>query len=351
MGRLTTIVGLTCSVAATLEPNASLEAQTRDTVILRSGYAVIGEVKSLGRGSLSFDTDEMDVVSIDWDDIAFVRSPFFFEVELSSGAEYFGSLASADTAQLVVVGAQRSDTLEFRDVVVLQAFESSFFARTNGFIDLGTNIARANSLASILLKGQFNYRGPKWGLGVSGDFYRQRQTSVGTAGDTTVQRTSRSSGNFTGNRFIGAKWAGSAAVQAEQNDELNLDLRFLALLGGQFRFVRNQGIELYAGGGGTLNTEKFVDEAHTTTPEILVYGTLDVFDVGDIDVYTSATTYTSFKDGGRFRLDIDGRIAWEIFSDFNVGLSITERIDTRPPSVDAAKRDFQYSFTIGWSWS
>ena len=110
-------------------------------------------------------------------------------------------------------------------------------------------------------------------------------------------------------------------------------------------------MELFAGAGGTMNTEKFIDEERSTTPEILVYGAFDVFDVGDIDLYASATTYSSFKDGGRFRVDIDGRIAWEIFNDFNIGRTITERLDTRPPSVDAAKRDFQYSCTIGWSWS
>jgi len=205
------------------------------SALARSGNPVIGEVQSLRRGSLSFDTEEMDVVSIDWDDIAFVRSSFFFEVELTSGAEFYGSLASADTAQLVVVGTRRSDTLDFRDVVGIQAFETGFFARTNGYIDLGTNIAAANSLASILLKGQFKYRGPQWGFSLFVDLYRQRQTSVGTAGDTTVQRTSRSSGNHSGERFIGAKWAASAAVQVEQNDELNLDYRFLGLLGARFQ--------------------------------------------------------------------------------------------------------------------
>ena len=36
----------------------SSHAQMADTVILRSGFPVIGEVQSLSRGDLSFDTDE-----------------------------------------------------------------------------------------------------------------------------------------------------------------------------------------------------------------------------------------------------------------------------------------------------
>ena len=61
-----------------------LAAQTRDTVILRSGHPVIGEIKSLRRGNLEFDTDEMDLVNIDWDDVALLISHSFFEVDRSS---------------------------------------------------------------------------------------------------------------------------------------------------------------------------------------------------------------------------------------------------------------------------
>ena len=356
MGRCRTtgvgqIAELAIVLAFTVGAPFPLPAQVQDTVILRSGLPVVGEVQRLARGSLSFDTEEMDVVSIDWDDIAMVRSSQFFEVELVSGAEYFGSLASADTAQLVVVGVDRTDTLSFAEVVTIRAFETGFFARTNGFLDLGTNIARANRLRSILFNGEFNYRGPKWGLGLAGELYYQRQTSVSSAGDTTVERTNRSLGRISGDRYLGARWAASAAGQVEKNDELDLDVRVLGVLGGQYRFVRNQGVELYAGAGGSLNIEQYTGDPGTTSGEVLVFGGLDIFDVGDIDLYTSIITYTSPAGGGRFRLYVDGRVAWEIFSDFSLGITVTQRVDTRPPSETAAKHDYQYALTIGWSWS
>ena len=183
------VTGLGISVAAVLCWAAVPVASQQDTVILRSGNLVIGDVERLSRGSLEFDTDEMDLVKIDWDDIAFVRSGSFYEVILSSGARYFGSLAGADSSMLVVVGVGRSDTLAYRDVVEIASIEQGFFARTNGFIDLGTNLARANRLASLLVKSRFNYSGPKWGFDVTGESYWQRQESIGAAGDTTTQIT------------------------------------------------------------------------------------------------------------------------------------------------------------------
>jgi hypothetical protein len=343
--------GLAVLAVLTLIFAGPVRAQQQDTVILRSGNPVIGEVQSLRRGSLAFDTDEMDVVKIDWDDIALVRSASYFEVTLSSGAQYFGSLAGADTARLVVVGVGRSDTLAFQDVVEIASIEQGFFARTNGFIDLGTNLARANRLASLLVKGRFNYSGPKWGFGVTGESYWQRQQTVGEANDTTTQTTKRNAFGLSVNRSLGARWVIVGSGQLEQNQELELDRRLLGSVGGGYQILRNHGVEWYVGAGGAVNDERYLDEEPNTTAEIQVITGFDAFDIGDVDLYTKVTTYSSPADGGRFRMDIDARIAWEIFGDFTIGLNVTERFDSSPPSATAAKRDYQYALSVGWSWS
>ncbi len=328
-----------------------VSAQDSDLVILRSGNPVVGEVKSLRRGKLNFDTPEMDVVPVDWDDIASVTSPAFFEVDTSDGRQFFGSLApGAAPGLLVVVGDQRTDTLDFRNVVEIGPIESGFFARTNGFIDLGTNVAKANSLRSLQIKGRFDYRGPKVGFTVDGDTYFQSQESVDDSGGVIKTETNRNSFQATLNWFFGARWVASASGRAERNDELDLDSRFLAILGGQYIIIRNQGIEFTAGAGATYNDEQFVDTDRQTSGEIAATTTFDVFDVGNIDVFASLDTYTNPKDN-RFRANFDGRISWEIFNDFYLGFTATNRFDSKPPSDVAAKNDFQYGLTIGWSWS
>jgi hypothetical protein len=73
-----------------------------------------------------------------------------------------------------------------------------------------------------------------------------------------------------------------------------------------------------------------------------------MFDVGNLDIYTQVDGYVSPADG-RYRANLDGRISWEIVDDFFIGLNGIERYDSSP-GVDASKRDFQYGFTVGWSW-
>ncbi len=338
-----------CLLAA-LVPVTNLCAQTQDTVILRSGHPVIGEVKVLKRGKLEFDTAEMDLLKIDWDDIAIVISHSLFEIELTSSVKYFGSLASADTGVLIIVGPV-TDTIPFSEVVVIRQLESGFFARTNGFLDVGTNFARANSLRSILGKGRFAYRGPKWGFDVYGETYWQSQEATSDQGDTVKTSTTRNTISSGVSRFFGARWTVNGNGQLEQNAELNLDNRFLGELAGGYQFIRNHGLEFSAGAGAAFNAEQFTGEARAESVEMLLALNFDAFDIGDIDLFSSISTYSNPKDGGRFRVNFDARIAWEIFSDFSIGLNVTERYDSAPPSLNAQKRDYQYAFTIGWSWS
>jgi len=322
----------------------------RDTVVLRSGNIVVGEIKTLHRGTLEFDTDEMDVVKIDWDDIASVTSPHHHEVTLVSGDQIVGSLASAGTAVLLITGPIRTDSISFDDVILFRSVEATFLARTNGFIDLGTNLARANRLASILLKGKFQYADLKWSLSVTGDSYWQRQESVSEAGDTTTERTSRNSASLGATRFIGGRWAVGGSGGFEQNEQLDLDQRFSTFLGGGYAIIRDQGVELFVGVGGNLNDERYAGEEASRTGEIRGQIRFDAFDIGDLDLYTDVMSFIAPTDGGRFRTNIDARLAWELVDDFIVGINVTERLDSRPPSEAATRRDYQYAFSIGWSW-
>ena len=120
-------------------------------------------------------------------------------------------------------------------------------------------------------------------------------------------------------------------------------------LGGEYHLVRSQSVELSAGLGVAMNSETFTGEERTSSAEITVLTNFDAFDIGDLNVSTTATTFIAPADGGRLRVDVDGRISWEIFDDFFFGFNVTERFDSEPATADAG-RDFHYGVTIGWSW-
>ena len=67
-------------------------AQKTDVVVLINGDRITGEIKSLSRGQLDYKTDDAGRLKIEWDKILRVTSNRYYEVEMSSGVRYFGTL-------------------------------------------------------------------------------------------------------------------------------------------------------------------------------------------------------------------------------------------------------------------
>lgn len=329
---------------------SSPTAAAQDRVVLNNGVALEGEIKEARRGEVSFDNEELDVVTIDLDDVRELTSPGFFEVTDAVGQVYRGALVAGDSGTVLVGQGDQTTLLNISDIVHMLSFDAGFWGRTNGHVDLGADMAAASSLRSLLLGGLFTYRGPRWGTRHSIDGYWQRQTTAGDLGAELVRTTHRLALNSSVSRFLG-RWAVQASVDAEQNEELGLQSRLQIGLLGAYRVVRNQSVELSAGTGLGDNAENYVGEVTSRSAEIIAAAVLDVFDIGDVDVYTSVLLYANTSEGGRFRGAVDGRISWEIIEDFTIGLSLVERLDSRPPARGTRKRDFQYGLTLGWSWS
>ena len=341
-------LSLAAALAAVTAPGAY--AQDLDRVLLRNGNPVVGEIEELRRGTLDFDTDEMGVVGIDWEDMVLLTSSRVFEVTDVDGFRYFGRLEATDQeGTLVVVLGEIADTLAFSEVVEITYIGQGFLAKTAGFVDLGTSLTRANNLASVLIKARFAYRGRLWDFNWNAETYFQRQETTTAIGEVLKEETSRNSTSVTVKRFFGGSWAATTTGDFEQNEELSLDRRILVILRGQYNLIRNQTMELSVGLGGALNSETFTGEERASSAEITFVMGFDAFDIGDLNVGTAASTFIAPQDGGRFRLNFDARVSWEIFNDFVIGLNVTETYDSEPPTVDAG-RDFQYGLTIGWSW-
>ena len=117
-----------------------LFAQKTDVLVLYRGDSITGEVKELNRGKLSYKTDDMSTLSIEWDKIAHLTSNNYFDVENKRGIRYFGRLAaSEEPGQLLVI---LSDTVSVRmmDIVAISRIRASFWSRLDGYVDPCTDV-------------------------------------------------------------------------------------------------------------------------------------------------------------------------------------------------------------------
>jgi hypothetical protein len=324
-------------------------AAKTDVLVLRNGDRITGEIKSLDRGKLSYGTDDAGTLSIEWVKVARLSSPHPFEVEMAWGQRYIGRITAIDSARIAVFGAS-ADTISIPDVVRINSLNAEFLQRVKAFLDVGFTYAKANAARTLTTSGEAAYRGPKFGSQFSFDSYVQGQTGV--------ENTARSSVALSVTRFLPNRWSGILVAQAEQNDELDLARRFTGAGLMSRMFVQSNSTELAAAAGLAVTEERFSASSPGSAGEVrtnleaMFAASWDAFrfDSPKLDFSTTFNLFPSLSSWGRVRGEFTTRLKYELFPDFDVGLSGTDTFDSDPPEEGATTNDFIVSFTIGWSY-
>jgi len=328
---------------------AVASAQKTDVVTMPNGDKITGEVQSLSRGKLDYKTDDLGRLSIEWVKLTRLISDHYFDVEVMSGRRHFGRLVEPAADGVIVVKGIDTDTLPIWSVVSISPLNAGFLQRMKAYLDVGFTLAKANTATTLSIDTESEYRGPKLGATLGFNLYSQGQESAPTS--------ARSSVKLELNRFLPNRWSAAALARVEQNDELNLDYRFTAGLGGGRVLKQSNAMEIEANFGLVVTREQFFpeDTASTQDPSTNLEGLLHFgwdafrFDSPKLDFSTSLTSYPSISDFGRVRADIELRLKYEVFKDFHVGVSFTDNFDSRPPE-GSSNNDYVTSLTIGWSY-
>jgi hypothetical protein len=82
--------------------SSTAHAQKTDVVKLANGDRITGEVKSLTKGQLKFSTDDAGTNYLEWDKVVSLEAARQFDVTISDGRRYFGSLEEGTPRMLVV---------------------------------------------------------------------------------------------------------------------------------------------------------------------------------------------------------------------------------------------------------
>jgi hypothetical protein len=322
-----------------------LVAQKTDTLRLKNGDRLVGEVKGLNHALLRYSTDNLSTVSIEWDAVASLVSRSAFEVELQSGLKHYGRLATAPAGYLVVAGAVVADTLPLGLVVHIVPMSQRFWSRVDGYVDVGFTYQQANHNLQLTLGSEASYRGPRMMAKVHGSHFVQNQDSL--------DATSRSSLTFLEQAFLPNRWIAGLTQGYERNEELELIGRVKLGIGGGHYMVQNEVMEFTLGAGAVLLHERYLgQEDGSSTIEGQLNAEFNAFRYNSpkLDLSTTLSVYPGITDWGRVRIDFDTRISYELIKDFFLTLSIFERFDSRPPSETAAKSDFGTTLSISWSF-
>jgi hypothetical protein len=324
-----------------------LHGQKTDVIILENGDNITGEIKELSRGRLSYSTDDMGTVSIEWDHILRITSAEYYEVELTSGDKYFGQIDPAvEPRRMVLRISTFSDTLSMASVVRLIPIEATFWQRLSGYIDLGFNFQQANLLRELALTGQVKYRTRKTFNILDFETYFQNQE--------TASEITRNSLSYEVNRFVANKWTALASIGLEESSQRELDRRIGLGVGGSHILTQTNHGFLRALAGLQWINEQFTGEEGTSNnleAAFGVQGDYYLFDSPKTDISSTLSILPNLTDFGRVRLDFDARLSYELLSDFTIALTVSEKFDSRPPAETATnKNEFSTTLSVGYKF-
>ena len=332
----------TGSVVASLAATP-LSAQKVDTVVIRNGDRIVGEIKALDRGALTYKTDDVGILTIKWDKIDRIVSPRYFEVEDQSGRRFYGNLQPSEAdGRMVVAVSSFVDTLDIVRVIRIYPIGRSFLERVDGHLNLAASFQRANRLRDISVDFEAEHRTQVRLTKLQSNIYFQAQEGA--------DATSRNSIALSQLRMLKDRWLLTAAGQLQQNEELGLALRgLLAAGGGRFLSQSNRS-EVQVLSGLAYTNERFYGSSATSNLELLLSGQANYYrrDSPKTTLESTLTFYPSITDFGRVRTELDASISHEFIKDFNVGLTVFDNFDSRPPAASASKNDFGVTFLVGW---
>ncbi len=313
-----------------------------DTLIMKNGDIMVGEIKELHTGVLKFETDYSDKdFTIEWEKVREIYTTSSFMISLSDGHRINGSIKSDPTDSSRVLIFERGGMKSARrmDIVFLKAVENTFLGRFDASFDLGITLAKANDLRQVTSKGNFDYMGRYWGSEASFDIVRSVQDSV---------RTRRTEANIGARLLLDNSWYLNLSAKFLQSDEQKLKLRSTTNASAGYFVVNTNKIYFGTSAGLAWTNEQFIDDTPRRNSLEGAFGLdLNLFDIEDFSLLTNTYFYPGITEKGRIRLDFKIDLKYDLPLDFYIKLGYTHNYDNQP-ATGVSEHDFYLSTTVGW---
>ena len=234
-------------------PGAAASAAPKvDVVVLRNGSRVIGEIRSMTKSRLELKTDDMGTLQIEWDNVAQVTAPEFFEVEHMNGGLSLGALRPGKgEGTLEVVADWGTDELPLWQVARIQLVKGGFWDKFRGSFDVGAGYTSATELLQLDFDAELRYTRPRFEAFAQADAVVTQQPEA--------DDTRRSSLTLGYTRIFPNRHRIFTQAALEQNRELGFDLRSSVLGGWAYALARDRKNQLVGGAGLAVNREKPIE--------------------------------------------------------------------------------------------
>ena len=341
------VFGLILFMALISTSAAAVFARAKtDIIVLVNGNEITGEIKSLYRGKLTFKTDAMSTVYVEWEDVVALTSEYYFEIEDDDGYKYYGTPSLEEDGEFRVARADIVVSLEKLLVVRITPIEKTFWGRIDGSVSLGISYTRSSEIGRFDFAFDAHYREEK--------NYIEYTAATTLTTESSARTTMRSETALNYQRLFQRKLFWDSTASGFANDDMGVALRLTLGTGLGAHVVQSNWSQLESTLGLQVTREWPTDPQSPTTNSLegVIGASYNIFkyNTPKTDLGTSVTAYPTLPQFDRWRFDFEFNVSQEIVKDFMLVFTLWDNYDSRPPSEGAANNDFGVTTSIAYTF-
>ena len=314
-----------------------------DTITLKSGDKLAGEIKLIAKGVLKMETAYSDKdFMIEYNKVNKLSIQRKCVIILTDDRRRFGYVKSNANGKITItLDNNLQEEYSISEIIILQEVRDKFIQRFSAAIDFSYNFTKANKSNQVVISGKIKYNSQFWSL----------ESNINTlnSNQENAEKTRRTDANAQFIRLLERKLFLVGEIAFLSNTEQALDSRYSPSLGlGKYVASTNK---MYLGlsTGLALNIENYLDPSlDKNSTEVFVAAQLNLFDVKDFDLETDVKFYPSLSEKGRFRTDYNLSLKYNLPIDFYIKLGFMLNYDNKPA---ISGNDIDYIFTSGLGWA
>lgn len=313
-----------------------------DSLILKNGNVLVGEVKSMENSVLLMKTPfSKNDFNIKWKEVREIYTANTYLITLDDGNWFQSNLTSGPAGVVYIQGDSRTPIEVLpNNIVYMKEIETGVWSRINASVDIGLNLTKANNQRQFNIQSRVGYLAEHFGTDIFFDTYQTRQDSVATI--------ERKEGGVNFRYFLPDDWYIIPQVGYLSNTEQALKSRISPTLGGGRFLARTNSYYWGVLGGVTMNIETFSnDTKDRKSAELFVGSGINLFDFGDLDLLANVIVYPSLTEQKRVRTDARFNMKYEFFEDFYIKFNLTYNYDNQP-AIAGNESDYVFGISLGW---
>jgi hypothetical protein len=323
------------------------KAKSKDTLYLRNGLAVAGELKGMSLGLVEFDLDGIQLVNVKINKIkSLYASMHLFRVQTTHKHIYFSTIQNSSNAGEVIISTQAgADTLLLENISSITYFNIGKRGLWEGKVSTGYSFTKSSDIGRFNFDATINYKTQKNNMGIV--------VSTITTQENDTWNRDREDFRISDQYYLNGLFQAFGVVSYQRNLELGLARRFQEGLG--------MGVNLWAKtkARGDLLTGLVANQDLGTDGieqkirfELPLVFSMHVFSFAkpDISISISQTAFFDVSGNKRIRQDGDIRINWKVFSDFGVSLQFYDNFDSKSPGTGQSNVDYGTVFGLTYKF-